>query len=152
MQAHARTLTHAHAPTRHEGESDAHVTDAAHGTTNDNNKNDKITANTTTTTTPTTTTQHALAVDHVLRLQPGGGADGTGLLAVVLHVERNAAVALHLVEHLVHVVQPHHRLVDLDALRPPQLGVLGSRHDVALVVHDAESRVSVAGRRDHGNI
>ena len=78
-----------------------------------------------------------LPINHVLRLQGGGAANGAGLLAVVLHVEGDAAVALRLVEHGVHVEEPDHGFVDFQALFLADLGILGAVDNVAEVVHNA---------------
>jgi hypothetical protein len=54
-----------------------------------------------------------LGVDDVLGVEHGGAADVGGLLARRRHVERDAALALRVVEDAVHHVQRHHVLVHL---------------------------------------
>jgi len=53
-------------------------------------------------------------VDDVLGLERDGRAEMRGGLAVVGHVEGDAALALHVVQDVVHRVERDHALVDLD--------------------------------------
>lgn len=80
-------------------------------------------------------------------LQPRRTADHRALLAEVCHVERDAPLALRVVEDGVHHLEPAHVCVQLVQRRLAQVRHLGARAHATVLVHDC---IAAAGEHARG--